>query len=178
MFTRFISDGKATIRLLEPHHDLIIHGNAIQLKSFLHMLKAIISEKIRPQHISNIESKIMPVIPKTKIVIKKNSEYPVLQGFPRTTEQLNLCGLTRKHFDERILQLQSLRMLNLSNNLLHCLPTELGRLPHLQELFLGKNCLGQSAQFKWDWLYQAPIRQNLRLLNIEKNSVSRGLDIR
>ncbi|KAG7202197.1 hypothetical protein KM043_015874 [Ampulex compressa] len=171
VFTKFINDGKATIRMIEPPHDIIIQCDAIQLKSFIHILKLGISKKVDPAvlGISNLNSKNISSLAKTKIVIKKNSEYPILEGFPKTTEELSLTGLGRKSFDRQILRLQNLKVLNLSENQLSSLPKELGNLPHLQELVIAQNQLGKGTISKWLWLDQVAIKSNLRLLDISDN---------
>ncbi|XP_033205001.1 leucine-rich repeat 47 [Bombus vancouverensis nearcticus] len=169
IYTKFINEGKATISFIEPPHDLIIQSDKIQLKSFIHILKLAIIKKVDPSvlDISNLNPKCMSSAPKTKVVINKSSEYPTLEGFPRTTEELYLVGLNRKSFDRQILRLQSLRILNLSNNQISSLPNELGTLQHLQELILSQNRLDRA--FKWVWLNQVAIRSNLKLLDISNN---------
>ncbi|XP_076753627.1 leucine-rich repeat 47 [Xylocopa sonorina] len=169
IFVKFINEGKATIRVIEPPHDLIIQSDTIQLKSFIHILKLGITKKIDPSilAISNLNPKCMSSVLKVKVVINKPSEYPTLEGFPRTTEELHLVGLQRKSFDRQILKLQSLRILNLSNNQISSLPKELGTLHHLQELILSENRLHKTL--KWVWLDQAAIRSSLKLLDISNN---------
>lgn len=169
IFTKFIDEGKATIRFIDPPHDLIIQSDTIQLKSFIHTLKLGITKKINPSilTISNLNPKCMTFVPKIKVTINKSSEYPTLEGFPRTTEELYLIGLNRKSFDRQILKLQSLRILNLSNNQISSLPKELGTLQHLQELILSQNRLDRAL--KWLWLDQVAIRSNLKLLDISNN---------
>ncbi|KYN22710.1 PREDICTED: leucine-rich repeat protein 1 [Trachymyrmex cornetzi] len=177
VFTRFIADGKVTIRLTQPCHDLIIQSdNSIQLKSFLHILNQIINR--HSQHDVLVNHTVMPNVffnssqfsmGKVKVVVKKKSEYPTLQGFPRTTEQLILSGLSRKSFDRQILRLQSLRILDLSDNNIFYLPKELGTLPHLQQLLLSQNNLGKSPKSKWTWLEQTAIKHNLHFLDISSN---------
>ena len=169
IFTKFINEGKATIRLKDPPHDLIIKSDIIQLKSFIHILRLVVSKKIDPSvlAISNLNPKSIGSIPKVKVVINKSSEYPTLEGFPRMTEELHLAGLNRKSFDRQILRLQSLRILNLSNNQISSLPKELGILQHLQELYLSQNRLEKTV--KWAWLDQVPIKSNLKLLDISNN---------
>ncbi|XP_034181315.1 leucine-rich repeat 47 [Osmia lignaria lignaria] len=171
IFTKFINDGKATIRMIEPPHDLIIQSDTIQLKSFIHILKLVISKKADPSvlTISNLNPKDVTSIPKTKVVVNKPSEYPTLEGFPRTTKELHLTGLNRKSFDRQILRLQSLRVLDLSNNQISSIPTELGALEHLQELILSQNRLNKAL--KWTWLEQTAIKTNLKLLDISDNSL-------
>lgn len=176
MFEKFIIEGKATISLIEPCHDLIIQSNAIQLKSFLNILKNVTDGYCRDieRYIlkSNTTFSSSEFYSLKKVVVKKKSEYPILQGFPRMTEQLFLSGLDRKSFDRQILTLQSLRLLDLSNNKISFLPKELGTLPHLQTLNLSHNNLGKSVKSKWTWLEQAALRSNLYFLDIRDNLVS------
>lgn len=174
IFTKFIDSGKATIRIINPPHDLIIQCDAIQLKSFIHVLKLGISKKIDPSilPVLILKNKDVLSMPKTRVVIKKNSDYPVLQGFPRTTEELQVSELERKSFDRQILKLQSLRVLNLSKNQISTLPKELGSLPNLRELILSQNALGKACLSKWTWLDGESIERNLQLLDISSNSLN------
>ncbi|KYQ51851.1 Peptidylprolyl isomerase-like 5 [Trachymyrmex zeteki] len=180
VFTKFIADGKVTIRLIQPCHDLIIQSDSIQLKSFLRILNQIINRHSQHDVLIN-QYTVMPNVffnsnqfslGKVKVVVKKKSEYPTLQGFPRTTEQLILSGLSRKSFDRQILHLQSLRILDLSDNNISYLPKELGTLPHLQQLLLSQNNLGKSPRLKWKWLEQTAIKHNLHFLDISSNSLT------
>lgn len=157
----------------EPSHDLIIQSETIQLKSFLRVLKLGLLNQIDQSSfpmISNLNLKMSPCH-NNKLVIKKDSQYPVLTGFPKTLEELSILGLNRKSFDRQILNLKFLKVLNLSNNQISTLPKEIGHLLHLQELILSCNYLGRS-QSDWRWINQAAIKKNLRLLNISNNIVS------
>lgn len=162
--------------MIEPCHDLIIQSDAIQLKSFLNVLKHITNGHYKDidKYIlkSNTTFSSSEFYSLEKVVVKKKSEYPILQGFPRMTEQLVLSGLDRKSFDRQILTLQSLKFLDLSNNKISFLPKELGTLPHLQALDLSCNNLGKSVRSKWAWLEQIALRSNLNFLNISNNLVS------
>ncbi|XP_029166333.1 leucine-rich repeat protein 1-like [Nylanderia fulva] len=177
VFTKFINNGKATISLIGPCHDLIIQSDAIQMKSFLNVLKHICKNCTMDGYCKDIDKYISSFttfssnqfFSLNKVVVKKKSEYPILQGFPKTTEQLFLSGLNRKSFDRQILTLQSLRLLDLSNNDISFLPKELGTLPHLQSLNLSHNKLGKSAQSKWTWLQQVALKNNLYILDISDN---------
>ncbi|XP_043265175.1 leucine-rich repeat protein 1 [Colletes gigas] len=173
IFTRFINEGKATIRLTEPSHDLIIKSDRIQLKYFICSLQQ--SKTLKPSFItifnssSNKErrgSSIQSSVPKIKVVINKPSQYPVLEGFPRTTEELHLIGLNRTSFDRQVLKLQSLRILNLSNNQISSLPKELGSL-RLQELNVSQNQLNEDKN--WIWLDEVTINQTIKFLDISNN---------
>ncbi|XP_050466544.1 leucine-rich repeat protein 1 [Cataglyphis hispanica] len=177
VFMKFINDGKATISLIQPCHDLIIQCDAIQLKSFLNVLKHIANGHYKDidKYIlkSNITISSSEFYSLEKVVVVKKCEYPILQGFPRMTEQLVLSGLDRKSFDRQILTLQSLRFLDLSNNKISFLPKELGTLPHLQALDLSYNNLGKSVQSKWAWLEQIALRSNLNFLNLSNNLLTK-----
>ncbi|XP_025989436.1 leucine-rich repeat protein 1 isoform X2 [Solenopsis invicta] len=181
VFTKFVDNGKITIRLTQPSHDLIIQSDTIQLKNFLRLLNLIISG--HSQRYNSLVKQCTLTsdvsfnsnefsVGKVKVVVKKKSEYPTLQGFPRTTQELILSGLDRKSFDRQILRLQSLRILDLSGNNICYLPRELGTLPHLQQLLLSQNNLGKSPKSKWAWLEQAAIRHNLHFLDISDNSLT------
>ena len=109
---------------------------------------------------------------KTKVVVKKKSDYPVLAGFPRTTQSLCLARLERKSFDRQILRLQSLRILDLSENQISSLPREVGFMPNLQELYLSHNRFGNAERStSWSWMHGEHIRRNLRHLDLTGNNV-------
>ncbi|XP_058801990.1 leucine-rich repeat protein 1-like isoform X2 [Phymastichus coffea] len=171
--SRCIDEGKATIRLIEPPVDINLQGDKLQIKSFLNVLKLCLQKKYDPAilNLSNLTPKILKATPKTTLVIKKKSDYPVLEGFPRITVELHIVNLQRKSFDRQILKLQSLRVLNLSENLITSLPAEVGNLPHLQELYLADNQLGKSPISKWTWMNGINISRNLRLLNLCSNQI-------
>lgn len=172
IFMKFINDGKATIRLIEPCHDLIIQGDATQLRSFLRVLKLVLSKKydLSVPVVSNLNPKSICSQPNTKVVVKKMSKYSST-GFPKGTTELLVCNLKQKTFDRHILRLHCLRSLNLSNNQIVSLPVELGIcLPQLRELIVSNNRLGISA--KWAWLDQEPIQKNLLFLDLRYNYIS------
>ncbi|XP_012528864.2 leucine-rich repeat protein 1 [Monomorium pharaonis] len=181
VFTKFVTDGKVTVRLIKPCHDLIIQSDIIQLKSFLRLLNLVIKGHSQHDNLVKQCTLVSEVsfnssefsLGKVKVVVKKKSEYPTLQGFPRTTQELILNGLNRRSFDRQILRLQSLRILDLSNNDICYLPKELGMLPHLQQLLLSRNNLGKSPISKWTWLEQAAVKRNLHFLDISNNSLTK-----
>ncbi|XP_066602235.1 uncharacterized protein [Prorops nasuta] len=69
-----------------------------------------------------------------------------VEGFPKITKELHVMELNRKSFDRQILILQSLTILNLSDNLISSLLKELDNLPCLQELYLAHNQLGKTIK--------------------------------
>ncbi|XP_077275514.1 uncharacterized protein LOC143904588 [Temnothorax americanus] len=66
-----------------------------------------------------------------------------------------------------------LTYVNLSNcSGITTLPKELGALPHLEKLVLSNNGFGASDEFKWHWLQPTAIQNNLRFLDLSKNSLT------
>lgn len=174
IFTKFIDTGKATISFIEPPHNLYLTSDAIQLKSFLLVLKQSLDKNanLSVLSISNLKPKKLTEALRTKIVVKSVKNYPTLEGFPRTTEKLYITNLERKNFDRQILKLQNLRVLDLSENRITSLPSELGALPNLQELNVAGNNLGQNQGAKsWSWLNHKKVAENLKLLNLSSNNV-------
>ena len=174
VYTNFIKDGKMTIRFKEPPHDLFVQCDAVQLKSFAHIMKLGFSNKLTASVLSlaDLKPKALTNAFKTKIIIKDPEKYPILEGFPRTAIELNLMGLGRRSFDRNILKLQNLRILNLSNNQITSLPKDLGSLPNLQELNLAQNLIGKSPESKWVWMDGVHISKNLKLLDLSSNEVN------
>ncbi|XP_071637439.1 uncharacterized protein [Temnothorax longispinosus] len=65
-----------------------------------------------------------------------------------------------------------LTYVNLSNcSGITTLPKELGALPHLEKLVLSNNSFGASDEFKWHWLQPTAMQNNLRFLDLSKNSL-------
>lgn len=178
VYNKYVEEGKTTISFAEPPHNLVIQCNdVIQLKTFLRVLKLGLDKKTNlavlpisnsaPKDITNILSNSQ-----TKITIKERSKYPVLKGFPKTCRELYLAGLQRRSFDGQILKLQSLRVLDLSNNNLTTLPKEIGTLIHLASLNLAGNQLGKAPLTKWAWLASPNLAKSLCGLDISENQVS------
>lgn len=174
VFTKCINEGKMTIRLKQPPHDILIQSDAIQLKSFAHVLKLGHSNKLDASVLSmtDLKAKNLQDALKTKMVIKSAATYPVLEGFPRKVMELHLAGLERKSFDRNILKLQNLRILNLSNNCINSLPKDLGNLPNLQELNVSQNKLHKCPKTKWTWMDQLKLGKNLKLLDLSSNELT------
>lgn len=160
-----------TIRFKEPPHDLFVQCDAIQLKSFAHIMKLGFTNKLTASVLSlaDLKPKAIANALKTKVSIRNPEKYPILEGFPRTTVELFLTGLGRRSFDRNILKLQNLRILDLSDNQITSLPKDLGSLPNLQELNLAQNLIGKAPQSKWAWMDGIHISKNLKLLDLSSN---------
>lgn len=96
VFMRFVNDGKVTISLKQPPHDLQIRCERIQLKAFLEALKAALEGKqdlkkycLSTLAVVGVSKSAMPVI---KMEITKPSDYP-LKGLPKSLETLTVSIL-------------------------------------------------------------------------------------
>lgn len=94
VFSKFLNEGKTTISFSVPAHDLMIKADdIIQLKSFLNSIRMVLQGKQLSKGaggLSTLNSNIKTHRPKTKLVITSKSDYPVLEGFPRTLLQLHV----------------------------------------------------------------------------------------
>ncbi|XP_017784051.1 PREDICTED: leucine-rich repeat protein 1 [Nicrophorus vespilloides] len=155
VLNRFVSEGKVTIQLKKPEHDLCIQAETIQIKSFLLLLKKVLENKVSAQEfmISSMSVTAInanDVAPK-KLVVMKSSDY-ASKGLPRSLEILHMSGLKRCSLNRSVLLLVRLRTLDISDNLIEFLPEEINKLSNLQELNLNSNEFGKSAPRKWDWM--------------------------
>lgn len=171
MLTRFLNEGKATIQFKEPPHDLYIQSEAVQLKSFLHLLRRILENKVTENERTFSSMAVTPVasknIPQTELTIRNRSEYPI-RGFPRTLEVLKIIEIGRCSLDKGILQLKKLRVLNLSHNCIRELPEALNELPALAELDLSFNEFNKCHPKRWSWM-GGGLSKTLKLLNLSSN---------
>ncbi|XP_004698622.1 leucine-rich repeat protein 1 [Echinops telfairi] len=169
-FTKFVDEGKATVRLKEPLVDICISkANSSSLKGFL--------SAVRLAHRGcDIETPLSTLTPvktsdfeklKTKMVITSKKDYPLSTNFPYSLEHLqtSYCGLSR--VDMRMLCLKNLRKLDLSHNHIKMLPDTIGDLIHLQDLNLSDNHL---ESFRVT-LCQSTLQQSLRSLDLSKNKI-------
>ncbi|XP_022103702.1 leucine-rich repeat protein 1-like isoform X2 [Acanthaster planci] len=173
VFTRFVEEGKVTLRLKEPAQDMCISkADPLQLKNFLSVLK--LSYKGQSSGLSKVHlSTLTPATtaqverPKTKMVILKRSDYPISQRFPKGLEslQVNGCGLSR--VDCRILEMKSLRALDLSSNRIRALPNNPGQLSVLAELKVANNLLERLPPP----LCLSSLRTSLHSLDLSENSL-------
>nr|XP_055159556.1 leucine-rich repeat protein 1 isoform X3 [Nyctereutes procyonoides] len=169
-FTKFVDEGKATVRLKEPPVDICLSkANSSSLKSFLSALRL-------AHRGCDIEAPLSTFAPvktsefekcKTKMVITSKKDYPLSRNFPPSLEHLqtSYCGLIR--IDTRMLSLRNLRKLDLSHNHIKKLPATIGDLIHLQELNLNDNHLESFSVA----LCQSTLQTSLRSLDLSKNKI-------
>ncbi|XP_073986622.1 leucine-rich repeat protein 1-like isoform X1 [Rhodnius prolixus] len=175
VFTKYISQGKMTLRFNTPSHDLIIHSNEDHLRNFIKFLQKVMKVKgtneiktLKLLDLSKAPSKVGPK-PKTKLLIKCKKDLQAADSFPRTLEvlQMNNTGLTR--LDGKIFRLQKLKVLNLENNCLETIPDQISLLPCLRELHLAGNFFGRSS-LKF-WLFVDNLQAELVYLDLSRNEL-------
>lgn len=79
-------------------------------------------------------------------------------------------GFSTTRMLTKILLLNKLKVLNLSNNSLHYLPEELNKLPNLKELNVSHNMLSKSTPKQWQWLGNC-LSKSLTLLDLSYNEL-------
>ncbi|KAF7273565.1 hypothetical protein GWI33_013727 [Rhynchophorus ferrugineus] len=174
VLTKFVNEGKCTIQLKKPEHDICIQADSIQLKGFLHLLKRVLNGYVLSKELTLSSLSVTPIKPKdiapTKLTITARSEYPS-KGFPRTLEYLYINSIKRCGLDVGILQLMKLKVLNLSDNQIEYLPEELSNLPNLKELNMAHNQLGKGTIKQWSWI-GGYLSKNLVLLDLSYNELT------
>ncbi|XP_069715091.1 leucine-rich repeat protein 1-like [Phaenicophaeus curvirostris] len=170
-FTRFVDEGKATVRLREPPVDLCLSkANASSLKAFLSAVRlahqgtnieTLPLSALVPAKTSEVEK------PKTKMIITSRRDYPLTKNFPYSLEHLqaSYCKLAR--IDTRVLCLKKLRKLDLSHNHIKQLPATIGDLTCLQELILRDNHLESFSGA----LCNSTLQKSLQFLDLSQNKI-------
>ncbi|XP_033127782.1 leucine-rich repeat protein 1-like [Anneissia japonica] len=171
VFTKFVQEGKATIRLNTPAFDIHLQkADPTALKNFLSVVKLGHQNKeldksnlstLAPATISQVE----PL--KVRLNITNRQNYPLAAGFPKTLETLRVCNCMLKKVDPRILSLKKLRSLDLSDNRFQTLPPELGEILTLAELKVTGNYLKEVPKCVWT----GNLRCSLRMLDISNNEL-------
>ncbi|CAK8678048.1 unnamed protein product [Clavelina lepadiformis] len=175
IFGKFVSDGKATIRLKEPVVDMCISkADPVELKRILnaiksaHLGKTLLGQSIlssmAPAKTKHVEK------PKTKLVVTSRKDYPVTSSFPLMLERLHIhdCNLAR--LDSRLFNLKHLYLLDVSSNKIKTLPTALSQMESLCELNVAKNEISEiPAELCQP---QAPWCKTLKSLNLGNNKLT------
>lgn len=186
IFDRFIAEGKATVRFCEPPHDLCIKkADPIQLKAFTSLIRKIVelsSSKGNENDLENLLAKSNSLLSalnpasknqvkkeKTRLIIVNKKDYPITTSFPSTLEVLRATGINLKRIDSRIFKLQSLGILDLSNNAINTIPPEITRLSSLKELNL---CQNNIETIPSNFCDSAPFCMSLRLLDLGENKIT------
>ncbi|XP_005072859.1 leucine-rich repeat protein 1 [Mesocricetus auratus] len=170
LFTKFVDEGKATVRLKEPPVDICLSkANPGSLKSLLSAVRmahrgcdvSIPLSTPTPVKTSEFEKF------KTKMVITSKKDYPLSKNFPYSLEHLQTSHCRLARVDMRMLCLKNLRKLDLSHNCIKKLPATIGDLTHLQELNLNDNHLESFAVS----FCQSTLQKTLQSLDLSKNKI-------
>ncbi|XP_046437855.1 leucine-rich repeat protein 1-like [Daphnia pulex] len=140
IFSKFVSQGKLTLRFRQPAHDLCLSGEVRHMEKILAIIKGEDSQLKKGTLcplLSNRANKV--VIPKTKLNILSRADYPVTTSFPDTLTSLKISGIALKKFDRRLLHLKALEVLDLSSNQISILPESIHTLAKLKQLHLNHN---------------------------------------
>jgi len=172
VFTKFIKEGKATVRLHKPPIDLLISkADLIELKSFLIALKKVLDGKdLEGLTLSALQPASAKQVagPKTRLTVTQKKDYPCVAGFDiaLTTLRVNSCRLTR--LDSRMLRLRNLTDLDLSGNDIVKLPPDMDTLTNLTQINLSNN----QIEILPRGFCCGALSKSLRLLNISHNKIS------
>ncbi|XP_050739528.1 leucine-rich repeat protein 1-like [Eriocheir sinensis] len=168
VFTKFVSEGKFTIRFKEPEEDLSVKADPVLAKSFLHTLKAgLANRNLEKLHLSNLcpAKSTQLEKPRTRLAITKRSDYPLATGFPRTLEELRINKIQLSRIEARIVKLPRLHTLDLGLNQVSVLPIGLGSMSSLTHLDLRENHLSAiPAQ-----VFAGSLRNTLVSLDLAQN---------
>ena len=184
LFSKFISEGKLTIRFKEPAHDVVISkveqhhmapkATVISLQADPTQLSELVAMlKVQPQRadggtVPHLRAPKLKDIeqPKSKLVIKNRANYP-MKGFPSSLQHLTAAGISLNRVDLRILDLKLLQTLDLSNNCIKAVPSGVGEL-HLVELRLAGNSIAALPSE----LCTGELAGSLKLLDLSRNSLT------
>ncbi|KAG2457898.1 LLR1 protein, partial [Polypterus senegalus] len=170
-FTRFVDEGKATVRLKEPAVDVCLSkADAANLKNFLSAARlahrgseidTLTLSSLTPAKARDVEK------PKRKLTITSKKDYPLTCSFPYSLEQLQVSYCKLSRVDMRMLTLRKLRKLDLSNNHIKKLPVTIGDLFCLNELILHNNHL-ESFNVA---LCNSTLQKSLQCLDLSQNKL-------
>lgn len=174
VFTKFVNEGKATIRLKDPELDICISkADIIQLKSFLNILK----QAVMGKELDNITlSSLTPASnkqvekPQSSMVILSRKDYPLTKNFPMSLESLQVSECRMKRIDSRIVGLRNLTRLDLSNNSIELIPDDLSKLQLLSELRIAHNNLTVLSP---SLCMKPSLQKLLSLLDLSYNKIQR-----
>lgn len=170
IFSKFIKEGKATIRFKHPPEDIIIsHDDERTLMSFLTILvKVLNKEPINTTHVIDFQDTKVPSKPKTSWTVETSKEY--WEEFPRTLTTLMVSNINLDDIGNKMRPLLQLKVLDLSKNKLSELPEYLGNLP-LSELNLSHNQLTYHSN--WSWMKRPSIQKTLHKLVLSNNKLTK-----
>lgn len=170
VFTKFVAEGKFTLRFKEPTHDLCVKADPVLAKSFLQTLKLGLQNKdIDKMHLSNLAPVKQSQVekPKTKLIIDCKKNYPITTSFPYSLQSLMVSDVDLNRVENRIIKLKKLQILNLSHNVIRHLPESMNQMHVLAELHLSHNKICD-VNHK---VFMGNLSKTLRLLDLSDNEM-------
>lgn len=61
VLTKFVNEGKCTIQLKKPEHDICIQADSIQLKGFLHLFRRVLNGNVSSKEITLSSLSVTPL---------------------------------------------------------------------------------------------------------------------
>ncbi|XP_049952971.1 leucine-rich repeat protein 1 [Schistocerca serialis cubense] len=169
VFTQFVSQGKVTIRMKEPPHELRLQNEPVQLMSFLKFLK----------NCSGPAVSTLPAVPDnpkftkgppTTVVINSMKDYGKLDKLSLNTERLQISNIKISELPRSVARLKKLNLLEVSDTNLSAVPPFIKTLPNLMELVLPNNNLRTNDLNVI--IESASLKTNLRLLDLRHNKIA------
>ncbi|CAF1580998.1 unnamed protein product [Adineta steineri] len=162
-----INNGMATIQIKVPPHDIqLSEANVESLKTLLSSVRLASIGNDLPSTIKSTSVNAVQKLqrPTLQLIIKQAIEYPTLKGFPSTLEKLIVNNAQlRTPVDRRIFILKNLHTLDLSDNNIHELPSNL-EMNHLHTLIMRSNQLKSFPPKN----FQSPV---LKYLDLSQNQI-------
>ncbi|XP_018011273.1 leucine-rich repeat and death domain-containing protein 1 isoform X2 [Hyalella azteca] len=168
LFSKFIEEGKFTIRLINPNLDLLVKTDAEQAKKFVKILSLCVRGKV-PKNLSSVEAIRTRDLtkPEVSLNITSQQDYPVKTAFPAHLQQLIVTECKLNRVEGRILRLRRLEILNLSDNLIVEVPRTVADMAALTELVLSGNKIASLPAH----LFDGKINATLRKLDLARNQL-------
>jgi len=181
----YVNLGKCAIRFIKPAKTIFVtDADPLLLKLLLKFLNKVLKAKTN-QELDGLSlssaalnhASIGQVYNlKEKIIINDKKDYPIKENFPKCTprqnfpsslKELRVNGINLKKFDNRMLKLSRLVVLDLADNNLKLWPESFGGLENLKELYLSNNKLT-----KVPVSLLLTVSKSLNLLDLSANQLS------
>ena len=178
VFLKFSDQGKATLRFKNPPFDMCIkNADPLQLKTFLKVLQKIVEHKGSKEELDKIIDKECSSLKpparsqvakdKTSLVITNKRDYPITTNFPNLIKDLRINGINLRRFDTRILRLKCVSYLDLGDNAIPSIPTEIQTM-NLRTLILRRNKISSIPGLIW---HNEKFTKNLKVLDLGRNDI-------
>ncbi|BES93048.1 Hypothetical protein NTJ_05857 [Nesidiocoris tenuis] len=173
----FAKKGTVTVRLSNPPLDLLIAGSPSDAVKLAEIIKncttnpGVPAKKLKLTNLESVPKKCDPM-PQKELVIDSNKKHRLIKSYPSSLENLKVTSAELENIDPRILRLQHLKVLTITNNRLRSLPKSIYLLYNLVTLDLSGNELGFTTKADdWDWTRSLSLCTSLKTLNLSSNKI-------